>query len=658
MPFPLVAVAAGALLSAVGLEVRRYITQSFVTGSGGSRGDVIPINKIPIEQPQDEEVPTQNTFDKSQYDVSINRTYIINIGSPGKSIEIPSLRLPLEADKGKGIKTARGKSIDIKKSVYEHKFGKLLHKPITNKKLTVYEFESKDIEKDFDNYQAQNTTRLAEYLSNRDVKGKLLQLPMKLEELGVLLLPENLRGLSGEIGYVFGHEPLSVINRNFTGRSTTAYMPLRKNVYKEYKKIKKTLKSVTVTKQPKEGDESGLSLASIGLIWDWLGIDNLYRVQDGQLIIDQLLTKFGNVNLLQNKTTKVKGRNQEGVGYEPKAWRFDSLLDYFTSLIAVVFWKIGLNDFPVNVPRNLAELPTLDKIQGERQLDKDARKNDELNLYFDEGKDINIDEKLSEEIKEKYYKDIYSLGEFQTWHIRQLDALFGSFPIEIDIEDTDLIKVGDQGLKVTFPNLAETVSEMVSMGIEQKALINALMEISLRALQETGSDKVLNTKSFYLLESIIDYLGFKTRKIGKEIQFVYNPIYQSEKEEEEKLSEALEPQKVKVDIEEYDDDQSLENHMTALIESARIVKASLWRSVKTKDKKGLKDLFLDAGKVLLGEEEKSSKEAGKKDEFDTFLEEVEKGFVDEPGVTDKTNPYGRVYDRRPKIREVGKDGKD
>jgi hypothetical protein len=42
-----------------------------------------------------------------------------------------------------------------------------------------------------------------------------------------------------------------------------------------------------------------------------------------------------------------------------------------------------------------------------------------------------------------------------------------------------------------------------------------------------------------------------------------------------------------------------------------------------------------------------------RDDFDVWAERVERGFIEEPGVTDPTNPYGRDYERRPRIRKIG-----
>jgi hypothetical protein len=41
------------------------------------------------------------------------------------------------------------------------------------------------------------------------------------------------------------------------------------------------------------------------------------------------------------------------------------------------------------------------------------------------------------------------------------------------------------------------------------------------------------------------------------------------------------------------------------------------------------------------------------DDFDIWLNRAEGGFIDEAGISDPVNPYGREFDRRPRIRKIG-----
>jgi hypothetical protein len=45
-------------------------------------------------------------------------------------------------------------------------------------------------------------------------------------------------------------------------------------------------------------------------------------------------------------------------------------------------------------------------------------------------------------------------------------------------------------------------------------------------------------------------------------------------------------------------------------------------------------------------------------DFDLFLDRVERGFIDEPGISDGVNPYGRDFERRPRIRKIGEGHSD
>jgi hypothetical protein len=50
---------------------------------------------------------------------------------------------------------------------------------------------------------------------------------------------------------------------------------------------------------------------------------------------------------------------------------------------------------------------------------------------------------------------------------------------------------------------------------------------------------------------------------------------------------------------------------------------------------------------------KEQTENDKENKFDGFIESAESGFIAKAGITDNVNPYGRPYDERPKIKEIG-----
>lgn len=285
-----------------------------------------------------------------------------------------------------------------------------------------------------------------------------------------------------------------------------------------------------------------------------------------------------------------------------------SLIDYLQYLHTVVYYRLGFQDYPIQVTEDLTD---------------------------------------NTRIREIY---LPTLSSFNTWQTKQIDAILGQFPFRIDIEDNDLIQTGDQPLQLEFPNVAETLAELTGLLITVKAFLEANLNASMRTLAEVGSTKTQGVSTYYLLEAIQDYLGFKTKQKTIDVEFLFNPRVGVDENIPETLSEFLTNTKQKVKIEDSDDKHTLEGHMAILKEAAAIIKAVHWRKFNLNDTSELKNFFKNIVDFI-GDEE-GEKES---DAFKEFLERVERGFIDETGISDGLNPYGRPYDQRPKIRRLGKE---
>lgn len=178
-----------------------------------------------------------------------------------------------------------------------------------------------------------------------------------------------------------------------------------------------------------------------------------------------------------------------------------------------------------------------------------------------------------------------SIPKFLSWLTRQIDALVGQFPVKIKIEDTDLIQVGEQGLDLNFPNLAEMLAELFGMVLSTRSLSDANMNIALRNLHETGSVRLLSIQNHYLIEAITEYLGYQTSKKKIAVPFTYNPLVtvaeNDDEESSEKLSDALRPTELDLEIEEMTDKVPLARHLQVILEAARIIKAVHWQKIDT-----------------------------------------------------------------------------
>lgn len=510
--------------------------------------------------------------------------------TPGntKLPELPTRRIPTEKDGQTGFKSPLGYVLTVKQYLKDREYGRLLWNPLTEKKVTIRQELDKDFESELKFALNKGRDAFARWLNAK-------------------------------------RDP-------------------------EYAKSKEYLNEYSLW---------------AGCAWIW---PETIKGCTGDLSVNfgiPGLQRIGAFFRIQSLNAHIGILDEIPNGYTLKVAKLDQKEDYTNrnenlELIGEQPWPdvLGVLDFPINLPKEFANLPNFDQFiaQGvnDRLMDQDyfdsTEKNKNINLKSSIDP-IELEEKLTEEFKKEYYQDITSIPELIMWQSRQIDGLIGAFPIDINVTDTDLIEEGNQSKQISLPNLSEAIAEMVGQNITMQGYTEALFNIAMRNLQETGSTRIQAIRTHYSVESIADYLGFKVSKTKKKVPFTYNPIYQNKEKEKPNLTESLKPTELDVDIDEFTEKVTLEAEMLLLLEAARIIKARFWRKVDLDNIKALKDLFL-AGKDLLGDK----KDEENKTDFEKFLEKIEEGFVNETGIKDASKPYGRDRNNRPRIKEIGKDG--
>jgi hypothetical protein len=312
----------------------------------------------------------------------------------------------------------------------------------------------------------------------------------------------------------------------------------------------------------------------------------------------------------------------------PKQVQANGLVELLGAYLAIPYARAGFQDYPVITPNSLIKQPE------EEEYDPG-----------EEGFDPQF------ETKHQNY------SEFYTWLVKQFDAVAGQFPIDIKIEDNDLIKLEDQELELSLPNLAETLAEMMGTNITNQALNNAILSVLLRNLAETGSNRVLNIKQYALQEAMSEYLGYKTGQGKQTVPFTFNPldvVADEENEGIESLAKAIESKEIEITVDKNVDGETLEQKLSTLIEAARITKAQSFRTIDAQGniKQQLTDIIKRGGDFLDNENEPDD---DGKTKFERWLENIEQGFTNEPGVEETDRPYGKDRSRRPKIRKVGEE---
>lgn len=330
-------------------------------------------------------------------------------------------------------------------------------------------------------------------------------------------------------------------------------------------------------------------------------LDKIFKILGGNRWGDDISLSLNPESLVRGKSA-LSSDKKEGVSLEN-----NSIIDVIQSFTALVYGRLGLDDYPVKVPKQITEA-------------------------------------------EPETLEIPHLTRFNSWQTLILDELIGQFPIKMKIEDSDLVKVGDQPVDIKLPNIAETLAEIVGQLIQIKGISDATLNAGLRNLIETGSTRSQSIATYYLLETIQAYLGFKTKQKTEEIEFTFNPTVATGEDAEESIAKALEPKTLKIKVEEFDDEQTLEAQLKLLLEGYRIIKSVHFRKLSPDNKSE----WINWIKAIAGLGEGEPNEDGKTD-FDVWLEEFERGFTSSSGLDQDlaTNPYGRPLNQRPRVREVG-----
>jgi hypothetical protein len=243
-----------------------------------------------------------------------------------------------------------------------------------------------------------------------------------------------------------------------------------------------------------------------------------------------------------------------------------------------------------------------------------------------------------------------SLAELMLWQAKQLDAISGKYPIEVEIQDIDPVKKGNQSITVNLPNQAELLADMYQAVLMSKQINEALLPIVLKTLSEVGSVKLTSLATHDLAFGNADFLGWDISHTKDKVKFQFNPIA----EPDAPMEEMLEPTEVEVKGYENKDKKDLRTWLIPIARMAAAWMAQNFRKVPNKESfrsmlGDIPDLFLEK----IEQDKKENKENKPDEDFDVFIENVEKGFIGKPGITDTINPYGKPFEERPKIREFG-----
>ena len=241
------------------------------------------------------------------------------------------------------------------------------------------------------------------------------------------------------------------------------------------------------------------------------------------------------------------------------------------------------------------------------------------------------------------YINIDSLAELMLWQMQQLDALMGSYPIELEIEDTDLTKEGNQKQKISFPNQAELLAELMGMMISVKRDTHAGLITGIKGMIESGMSRKMAIQIFDLCMANAEYLGYKLEQKKIKVPFLFTP-------NGDNLEKTLQEKELEIVTYENKDKNDLQDDLKILKTMAARWNAQNFRALRDNNLgNALKEMLVSNGEKISQADQKSNDE-----DFGDFTEKAERGFTNITGIGDSVNPYGRPFEERPRIREIGR----
>lgn len=152
-----------------------------------------------------------------------------------------------------------------------------------------------------------------------------------------------------------------------------------------------------------------------------------------------------------------------------------------------------------------------------------------------------------------------------------VDAVLGSFPLDIEIEDIDPETKGQQTRKIEIENLAEGIAELFALSVKTSVDADNILEGLLRLIPEVLSTKAATLIAQSYARANADFLGYKG---NEDVQKV--PInFKSDLEGAENLTGLFQSEKVDIKVWKNESKESLMDYLQRLMFAAGLVKASL-----------------------------------------------------------------------------------
>ncbi|ANV84623.1 hypothetical protein AWQ21_09635 [Picosynechococcus sp. PCC 7003] len=176
--------------------------------------------------------------------------------------------------------------------------------------------------------------------------------------------------------------------------------------------------------------------------------------------------------------------------------------------------------------------------------------------------------------------EVKSIPQFILWLTKQLDALVGEFPLEIEVKSSEpdpktpggYIEVKET---VKLRNIAETMGELYTQGFYLTTMQHAQTNALVRTGNELMSLKVAVLVAQDLIMAANEFLGFRMKRKERKTNFSFTP--KTSDKEKFTLVDFLENYEGKYQGWDFDDQEILIEYLPQLLYGVSLVKAATLR---------------------------------------------------------------------------------
>ncbi len=239
-------------------------------------------------------------------------------------------------------------------------------------------------------------------------------------------------------------------------------------------------------------------------------------------------------------------------------------------------------------------------------------------------------------------KSIENLLEMMEWMWYRIDEVFGQFHVCVEASTGE--GEDKKTEKQPIHNIAEGFGEtwqLLALNYRTSVELQAVATRALVAAGQNGKQLAIANRH---LKELFEYLGvyLHSTTIKYDLPFTL---------EEDEIHRLIKPSEIEVEVPDYRDKNTLKEDLLKLKHAAAVIEGVFFREVNPRG--DVKADIIERVKSYAKTQGYLEDNDNDYKDFDIKMERIERGFIDEPGITDATKPYGKDFEHRPRIRVIG-----